>query len=133
MGGLPLADPSAAGEAGRSVSGAALLGLDLLGRTVRDVERLPRTELRSPPVAKVLAQCTYSEGAVFVTRPMPQSGQLRPGQKVRNSSKEGSNEGSGSRNARQRGTASAAGPVPMIRGVPLAKASGIAIQPRFCS
>ena len=81
----------------------------------------------------MLAQCTYSEGAVFVTRPVPQSGLLPPVQNGRNSSKEGSNGGSGSRKAWQRGTASAAGSVPMIHGVPLAKASGTAIQPRFCS
>jgi hypothetical protein len=52
---------------------------------------------------------------------------------AQNSSKGGSNDGSGSRKARQRGIASAAGPVPIVHRVPLAKASGIAIQPRLRS
>ncbi len=78
------------------------------------------------------AVCLFGD-AVFVTRPMSRRGPLPPVQNGRNSSKGGSNDGSGSRNALQRGTASAVRPVPMVHGVPLAKASGIAIQPRLCS
>jgi len=60
------------------------------------------------------------------TRPLPV-------QNGRNSSKGGSNDGSGSRKARQRDFASAVRPVTKACGGPPAKAPGTAVQPRLCS
>jgi hypothetical protein len=60
-------------------------------------------------------------------------GRLLGDQNGWNSSNAGSNDGSGSRRALQRGTASAAGSRPMVEKVPSAKAAGIPVQPRVCS
>jgi len=125
-----------AGVASRAISGSVT-------RPVFPLPTAPALDVRAGAMWRtshlmqypltLLAQCTYSEGAVFVTRLTSRIGLLPPVQNGRNSSKGGSNDGSGSRKARQRGTALAAGPVPMVHGVPLAKASGMAVQPRLCS